>query len=61
MIFSLLTQQGSFFGDIRDRNDSRKNRQSSSYRLNSGADTPMRDDGFGGNLGHDVMGKFICY
>ncbi|KZS22071.1 putative Protein RAD21 [Daphnia magna] len=49
-------EPGSFFSEVRDRNESRRNRPSSSIRQRSEADTPIRDDGFGGNLGHDEIG-----
>lgn len=49
--------QGSFFSEIRERCESRKNRPSTSNRQRSEADTPIRDDGFGGNLGQDEIGK----
>lgn len=42
---------------MRDKSESRRNRPSTSNRIRSGGDTPMRDDGFGGNVGHDDMGK----
>ena len=47
--------QGSFFSEVRDRSESRRNRPSS-VRQRSETDTPVRDDGFGGNLGHDEIG-----
>lgn len=46
-------EPGSFFGEIRERTESRRSRPPSTNRLRSGADTPIRDDGFGGNLGND--------
>lgn len=52
-----MSLQGSFFGDIRDRNESHRKRPSTSNRPRSSADTPIRDDGFGGNVGNDNMGE----
>jgi len=49
-------EPGSFFGEIRERAESRRSRPSSTNRLRSGADTPIRDDGFGGNIGNDDIG-----
>ncbi|XP_057372165.1 double-strand-break repair protein rad21 homolog [Daphnia carinata] len=49
-------EPGSFFSEVRDRNESRRNRPSTSNRQRSETDTPLRDDGFGGNLGHDEIG-----
>ncbi|EFX68066.1 putative RAD21 [Daphnia pulex] len=49
-------EPGSFFAEVRDRSESRRNRPSSSVRLRSETDTPIRDDGFGGNLGNDEIG-----
>ena len=55
LIYYLL--QGNFFGEIRDRNESRRNRPSTSNRLRSGGDTPIREDGFGGQIGNDDIGN----
>ena len=56
-----MSLQGSFFAEVRDRSESRRNRPSSSVRLRSETDTPIRDDGFGGNLGNDEIGISIAF